>query len=62
MTPATVHYGLAEDLTAKRQVVLAGAYAQHPERFVKGQPTPPQLPDAVWINPPQAKVEEVPSS
>jgi putative transposase len=62
MTPATVHYGLAEELTAKRQVVLAGAYAQHPERFVKGRPTPPQLPDAVWINPPQANVEEVPSS
>jgi putative transposase len=62
MTPATVHYGLAEDLTAKRQVVLAGAYAQHPERFVKGRPMPPQLPDAVWINPPQAKAEVVPSS
>ena len=61
MTPATVHYGLAEDLTAKRQVVLSGAFAQHPERFVKGRPTPPQLPDAVWINPPQAKAEEAPS-
>jgi len=62
MTPATVHYGLAEELTAKRQVVLAGAYAQHSERFVKGRPAPPQLPGAVWINPPQAKVEEGPSS
>lgn len=62
MTPATVHYGLAEELTAKRQVVLAGAYAQHPERFVKGRPTPPQLPDAVWINPPQENVEEGSSS
>lgn len=62
MTPATVHYGLAEELTAKRQVVLAGAYAQHPERFVKGRPTAPQLPGAVWINPPQAKVEKVLSS
>ena len=61
MTPATVHYGLAEGLTARRQVVLAGAYTQHPERFVKGRPSPPQLPGAVWINPPQAKVEEVPS-
>jgi putative transposase len=60
MTPATVHYGLADDLTSRRQIVLSVAYAQHPERFVKGRPTPPQLPDAVWINPPQAK-EEVPS-
>jgi len=55
MTPATVHYGLANDLTVKRQELLALAYAQHPERFVKGLPTPPQLPEAVWINPPQVK-------
>jgi putative transposase len=62
MTPATVHYGLADDLTARRQIVLSAAYAQHPERFVKGLPLPPQLPNAVWINPPQAVVEEEPSS
>lgn len=62
MTPATVHYGLADDLTARRQVVLSAAYAQHPERFVKGLPLPPQLPDAVWINPPQTIVETEPSS
>jgi len=62
MTPATVHYGLADDLTARRQIVLSAAYAQHPERFVKGLPLPPQLPDAVWINPPQAIVEKEPSS
>ena len=55
MTPATVHYGLADELTVRRQGVLAAAYAQHPERFVKGLPTPPQLPEAVWINPPQVK-------
>ena len=63
MTPATVHYGLANDLIARRQIVLSAAYAQHPERFVKGEPAPPQLPEAVWINPPQAKsAEEGPSS
>jgi putative transposase len=62
MTPATVHYGLADDLTARRQIVLSAAYAQHPERFVKGLPLPPQLPDAVWINPPQTIVETEPSS
>lgn len=55
MTPATVHYGLADELTVRRQSVLTAAYAQHPERFVKGPPTPPQLPEAVWINPPQIK-------
>jgi putative transposase len=57
MTPTTVHYGLADDLRIKRQAVLAAAYAQHPERFVKGLPTPPKLPEAVWINPPQEKTE-----
>jgi putative transposase len=62
MTPATVHYGLAADLTARRQIVLSAAYAQHPERFVKGLSLPPQLPDAVWINPPKAIVEKEPSS
>ncbi len=62
MTPATVHYGLAQDLTARRQIVLSTTYAQHPERFVQGQPTPPQLPDVVWINPPQAEPTEAVSS
>jgi putative transposase len=54
MTPATVHYGLAGQVNEKRQQVLQDAYAQHPERFVKGVPIPPQLPEAVWINPPQS--------
>ena len=52
MAPATVHYGLAGQVNEKRQQVLQIAYEQHPERFVKGAPTPPQLPGAVWINPP----------
>jgi len=52
MTPATVHHGLAEQVTERRQQVLEAAYTQHPERFVKGGPTAPQLPEAVWINPP----------
>lgn len=58
MTPATVHYGLAAELTLQRQVVLQAAYEKHPERFVKGLPTPPVLPTAVWINPPTAKKGE----
>ena len=52
MTPATVHYGRAEAVREDRARVLAAAYAAHPERFVRGVPTPPQLPTAVWINPP----------
>ena len=59
---ATVHYGLADDLTRQRQVVLQAAYEKHPERFVKGKPIPPKLPDAVWINPPVEKDGGTPSS
>jgi putative transposase len=52
MTPETVHYGMAESVTIKRNVTLERAYQLHPERFVRKQPESPQLPDAVWINPP----------
>ena len=54
MTPAAVHWGLDHQLTLQRQQVLQTAYAAHPERFVKGLPKPPQVPEAVWINPPLA--------
>ena len=52
LTPADVHYDRAEEKLAYRQVVLQQAYQLHPERFVRGEPTPTQLPDAVWINQP----------
>lgn len=52
LTPATVHAGLAPEVQAARATVLAQAYADHPERFVRRPPTPPELPTAVWINPP----------
>ena len=55
MTPEMVHYGLAEQVWAERQRVLEAAYAAHPQRFVRGRPTPPTLPEAVWINPPRAE-------
>ena len=54
MTPATVHAGLADQVSAQRQKVLEAAYEKHPQRFVAGIPVPPQVPDAVWINPPSA--------
>lgn len=54
MTPAVVHYGQAEVVQARRQQVLDAAFAAHPERFVNRPPLVPQLPDAVWINPPPA--------
>ena len=55
LTPAVVHFGLAEVVREKREGVLVAAYAAHPERFVKGTPKPAELPQAVWINPPWKK-------
>jgi putative transposase len=52
LTPATVHHGHAPATQAARQTVLLAAYAAHPERFVRGAPTPPEVPTAVWINRP----------
>ena len=52
MTPAAIHHGHAEQLHAARAVVLDAAYQQHPERFVRKPPAPPELPTAAWINKP----------
>ena len=58
-TPADVHHGRADRLLEVRAGVLAGAYAAHPERFVKGPPRPEPVPAEVWINRP---VKEVPQA
>jgi putative transposase len=50
-TPASVHFGTAEQIRAQRQDTLNRAYAEHPERFAR-RPQPPQLPDVAWINQP----------
>ncbi len=55
MTPAVVHHGQVEQVLQQRQQVLDAAYAAHPDRFVRGKPTPPKLPDVVWINEPQSE-------
>ncbi|HEY5529271.1 MAG TPA: IS3 family transposase, partial [Thermoleophilia bacterium] len=47
--------GRATEITAARAVTLDAAYAAHPERFVRRPPTPPEVPTAVWINPPTRK-------
>jgi putative transposase len=52
LTPADVHYGRADQVTSARAAVLDGAFAAHPERFVRKPPAPPLLPQAVWINKP----------
>ena len=53
LTPEDVHHGRAPSVVAARATVLEAAYQAHPERFVRGKPTPEQLPTAVWINPPR---------
>ncbi|MEW6756155.1 MAG: IS3 family transposase [Candidatus Latescibacterota bacterium] len=52
LTPAMVHFGQAPQVQAQRQQVLDGAYAAHPERFVRRPPRVLPLPTEVWINRP----------
>jgi putative transposase len=52
LTPAAVHHGRADAIIVKRQAALDAAYQAHPERFVNRPPRHPELPGAVWINPP----------
>ena len=61
-TPADVHYGRAGELLEVRADVLAGAYATHPERFVKRPRLPRLFPTEVWINPPPKEVPQAGSS
>ena len=52
LTPAMVHGGRPDEVLTQRKQVLSAAYMAHPERFVRGQSLPGELPPAVWINPP----------
>jgi putative transposase len=52
LTPLAVHQGHAPALLAGRQEVLDLSYASHPERFVRGRPSPAAVPSSVWINAP----------
>lgn len=56
MTPAVVHYGLAQTVRDQRNQVLQTAYAAHPQRFVRGVPVVPNIPREVWINKPCEEV------
>ena len=51
-TPASVHYGTAEEIRAQRAVTLDAAYAANPARFGHRRPTAPTLPTVAWINEP----------
>jgi putative transposase len=52
VTPAQRHNGTDRQVYRKRQSVLKAFFEQHPERFVRGMPKPPELPGEVWINKP----------
>lgn len=57
LTPATLHFGLADQALQNRQQVLSAAYRQHPERFVRKHPKPFEVPKEVWINKPPSPEE-----
>ena len=59
LTPAMVHYGQYEAVLAHRAEVLAQAFQEHPERFVRGIPQVKRLPESVWINKPKTSSEIV---
>lgn len=52
LTPEVLHYGRADEVIAKRQVVLTLAFQRNPDSFVRAQSRPPARPTAGWINPP----------
>ena len=54
LTPYDVHHGLAATRRGEREATLRKAFAATPERFVRGVPIPPALPQAVWINKPRS--------
>ena len=57
VTPAQRHRGTDTVVYEKRQEVMAAFYERCPERFVKGMPSPPELPGEVWINKPDQAVK-----
>ncbi len=59
-TPASVHYGTADQIRHARQQTLDGAYAKHPERFHR-HPQAPTLPERVTINDPRKPTGKSPS-
>lgn len=52
MTPYDVHHGLVDVRLSQRNETLQVAYATHPERFPRGQPTAKAPSSEVWINKP----------
>ncbi|EGX54456.1 Integrase catalytic domain-containing protein [Streptomyces zinciresistens K42] len=58
-TPASVHFGTAEEVRDQRAAALDEAYERHPERFAR-RPKPPEIPGQAWINNPAKRREPEP--
>ena len=56
ITPESLHTGEAYKIREKRCQTLEEAYLKNPERFVKGLPQPPEIPEAAWINKPEKMI------
>lgn len=59
LTPEMLHYGKAEAVIGQRRIVLNSAFQAHPERFVRGLPVPPPVPQAAWINKPKSESNKI---
>jgi putative transposase len=57
-TPASVHYGTAEEVRSQRAKALNAAYAANSTRFRAPRPEPPKLPTVAWINDPNKEVRQ----
>jgi putative transposase len=51
-TPASVHYGTADEIRTQRQATLSAAFEDNPVRFRHRPPIAPMIPEVAWINPP----------
>jgi len=51
-TPASVHYGTADEIRTQRQATLSAAFETNPIRFRHRPPMAPTIPEVAWINPP----------
>ena len=58
MTPEAVHHHLASVMFRQREVTLEAAFNANPKRFKGNAPRPPELPIAVWINPPKKELAD----
>jgi hypothetical protein len=61
LAPVEVHFGQAKQRREERALVLRSAFEKNPERFVRGLPQPPVLPEQVWINKPKQPAPTNPS-